>query len=62
LNARYLYNSPVTAPIKKGDTLGKIIILNDDEIIIESNLISNNDIDSGNFIEKAVDAMGYLFN
>ena len=62
LNARYLYNSPVTAPIKKGDTLGKIIILNDDEIIIESNLISNKDIDSGNFIEKAVDAMGYLFN
>lgn len=62
LNARYLYNSPVTAPIKKGDTLGKIIILNDDEIIIESNLISSKDIDSGNFIEKAVDAMGYLFN
>ena len=62
LNARYLYNSPVTAPIKKGDKLGKIIILNDDEIIIESNLISNKDIDSGNFIEKAVDAMGYLFN
>ena len=62
LNARYLYKSPVTAPIKKGDTLGKIIILNDDEIIIESNLISNKDIDSGNFIEKAVDAMGYLFN
>ena len=62
LNARYLYNSPVTAPIKKGDTLGKIIILNDDEIIIESNLISNKDIDGGNFIEKAVDAMGYLFN
>ena len=62
LNARYLYNSPVTAPIKKGDTLGKIIILNVDEIIIESNLISNKDIDSGNFIEKAVDAMGYLFN
>lgn len=62
LNARYIYNSPVTAPIKKGDTLGKIIILNDDEIIIESNLISNKDIDSGNFIEKALDAMGYLFN
>ena len=62
LNARYLYNSPVTAPIKKGDTLGKIIILNDDQIIIESNLISNKDIDGGNFIEKAVDAMGYLFN
>ena len=62
LNARYLYNSPVTAPIKKGDTLGKIIILNDDEIIIESNLISNKDIDSGNLIEKALDAMGYLFN
>ena len=62
LNARYLYNSPVTAPIKKGDKLGKIIILNDDEIIIESNLISNKDIDSGNLIEKALDAMGYLFN
>ena len=62
LNARYLYNSPITAPIKKGDTLGKIIILNDDEIIIESNLISNKDIDSSNFIKRAIDAMGYLFN
>ena len=62
LSARYLYNSPITAPIKKGDTLGKIIILNDDEIIIESNLISNKDIDSSNFIKRAIDAMGYLFN
>ena len=62
LNARYLYNSPITAPIKKGDTIGKIIILNDDEIIIESNLISNKDIDSSNFIKRAIDAMGYLFN
>ena len=62
LNARYLYNSPITAPIKKGDTLGKIIILNDDEIIIESNLISNKDIDRSNFIKRAIDAMGYLFN
>ena len=62
LNARYLYNSPITAPIKKGDTIGKIIILNDDEIIIESNLISNKDIDRSNFIKRAIDAMGYLFN
>ena len=62
LNARYLYNSPITAPIKKGDTIGKIIILNDDKIIIESNLISNKDIDSSNFIKRAIDAMGYLFN
>ena len=62
LNARYLYNSPIAAPIKKGDTIGKIIILNDDEIIIESNLISNKDIDSSNFIKRAIDAMGYLFN
>ena len=62
LNARYLYNSPITAPIKKGDTIGKIIILNDDEIIIESNLISNKDIDNSNFIKRAIDVMGYLFN
>ena len=62
LNARYLYNSPIAAPIKKGDTIGKIIILNDDKIIIESNLISNKDIDSSNFIKRAIDAMGYLFN
>ena len=62
LNARYLYNSPITAPIKKGDTIGKIIILNDDEIIIESNLISNKDIDRSNFIKRAIDVMGYLFN
>ena len=43
------------------DKLRDLVFLST-EIIIESNLISNKDIDSGNFIEKAVDAMGYLFN
>lgn len=62
LNVSYLYNSPITAPVKKGDIIGKITILNDDKIIIESNLISNKDIDSNNFIGKAIDTMGYLFN
>ena len=37
-------------------------ISDDDKIIIESNLISNKDIDSNNFIGKAIDTMGYLFN
>ena len=62
LNARYSFKEPIIAPIKKGDSIGKIIILNDNNIIIETNLISNKDIGVNNVLGKAIGAARYLIN
>ena len=62
LNARYSFKEPIFAPIKKGDSIGKIVILNDNDIIVEANLISNEDIGVNNIVGKAIGAARYLIN
>ena len=53
---------PIFAPIKKGDSIGKIVILNDNDIIVETILISNEDIGVKNIVGKAIGAARYLIN
>ena len=62
LNAKYSYNDPIIAPIKKGEIIGKISILNDNNIIIESNLIANEDINKANIFRKVIEVSKYLLN
>jgi D-alanyl-D-alanine carboxypeptidase (penicillin-binding protein 5/6) len=62
LNARYSFKEPIFAPIKKGDSIGKIVILNDNDIIVETILISNEDIGVKNIVGKAIGAARYLIN
>ena len=62
LNAKFLFNEPIVAPIKKDQVIGKLILFNDKVEIMNSNLISGEDIERKNIFGRTIQKIGYLIN
>ena len=62
LNAKILFNEPIIAPIKKDQVIGKLILFNDKVEIMNSNLISGEDIERKNIFGRTIQKIGYLIN
>ena len=54
------YNGPIKAPINKGDKLGKLTVFINDELRVEEDLISNEDISSSNIFSRLFRSLNYL--
>jgi D-alanyl-D-alanine carboxypeptidase (penicillin-binding protein 5/6) len=50
-----LLNSPVWAPLKKGDKLGELTVMLGDKSLGKFTLISNQDIEQSNIIKRLWD-------
>ena len=62
LNAKYSFSEPIIAPVKKGQYIGKISILNDNIIVAESDLISKQGIKGKSIIGRTLESIRYLIN
>jgi D-alanyl-D-alanine carboxypeptidase (penicillin-binding protein 5/6) len=62
LNAKILFNEPIIAPIKEDQIIGKLILFNDEEEIMNSNLISDENIERNNIFGRTLQKIGYLIN
>ena len=62
LNAKILFNEPIIAPVKKDQVIGKLILFNDKEEIMNSNLISGENIKRNNIFGRTIQKIGYLIN
>tara|TARA_Y100000766_G_scaffold182730_1_gene156813 strand:+ start:150 stop:1322 length:1173 start_codon:yes stop_codon:yes gene_type:complete len=62
LNAKILFNEPIIAPIKKDQVIGKLILFNDKVEIMNSNLISGEDVERKNIFGRTIQKIGYLIN
>jgi len=62
LNAKYSFYEPIIAPVKKGQYIGKILILNDDIIVVESDLISQQEIKRKSIIGRTLESIRYLID
>jgi len=62
LNAKFVFNEPIIAPIKENQIIGKFILFNDKEEILNSNLISGENIEKNNFFERTLQKIEYLIN
>tara|TARA_B100000674_G_scaffold143829_1_gene113402 strand:+ start:705 stop:1880 length:1176 start_codon:yes stop_codon:yes gene_type:complete len=62
LNAKYSFNQPIIAPIKKGQIIGKLTIYNDEKEIINSSLISGENIERNNIFGRILQKIRYLIN
>lgn len=54
------YNSPLLAPIAKGEKVGKFIIKYDEQIIKKCNLIALDAVEDGNFVDKIINKIKYV--
>jgi D-alanyl-D-alanine carboxypeptidase (penicillin-binding protein 5/6) len=62
LNAKYSFNQPIIAPIKKGQIIGKLTVYNDEKEIINSSLISGENIERNNIFGRILQKIRYLIN
>tara|TARA_S200000501_G_scaffold376140_1_gene430153 strand:- start:1458 stop:2630 length:1173 start_codon:yes stop_codon:yes gene_type:complete len=62
LNAKILFNEPIIAPIKEDQVIGKLILFNDEEEIMNSDLISSESIERNNIFGRTIQKIGYLIN
>ena len=62
LNAKFVFNEPIIAPIKENQIIGKFILFNDKEEILNSNLISGENIEKNNFFGRTLQKIEYLIN
>jgi D-alanyl-D-alanine carboxypeptidase (penicillin-binding protein 5/6) len=62
LNAKILFNEPIIAPIKEDQIIGKLILYNDEEEIMNSNLISSENIERNNIFVRTFQKIRYLIN
>ena len=62
LNAKILFNEPIIAPVKEDQVIGKLILFNDKEEIMDSNLISGEKIERNNIFGRTIQKIGYLIN
>lgn len=62
LNAKIMFNEPIIAPIKKDQVIGKLILFNDKVEIMNSNLISGEDVERKNIFGRTIQKIGYLIN
>ena len=54
LNAKLIFSEPIIAPIKENQIIGELILFNDEEEIMNSNLISGENIERNNFFWKDI--------
>ena len=54
------YNSPVEAPIKKDDIIGKFRVVYDDELVGEYDLLAARDVDKVNIFSRLIKSLNYL--
>jgi len=62
LNAKISFNEPIIAPIKEDQIIGKLILYNDEEEIMNSNLISSENIERNNIFGRTFQKIRYLIN
>ncbi len=62
LSAKILFNEPIIAPIKEDQVIGKLILFNDEEEIMNSDLISSESIERNNIFGRTIQKIGYLIN
>ena len=62
LNAKILFNEPIIAPIKEDQIIGLLILYNDEEEIMNSNLISSENIERNNIFGRTFQKIRYLIN
>ena len=54
------YNSPIKAPVNKGDNLGKLYVYINDELIDEANILANESIKKANIFSRILTSFNYL--
>lgn len=52
----------ITAPVQKGQALGKLFISFNNEVLVERPLVALNDMEEGSFFKKIFDQVKQLFN
>ena len=62
LNAKILFNEPIIAPVEEDQVIGKLILFNDKEEIMDFNLISGEKIERSNIFGRTIQKIGYLIN
>lgn len=62
LNAKILFNEPIIAPIKEDQIIGQLILYNDEEEIMNSNLIASENIERNNIFGRTFQKIRYLIN
>ena len=54
------YNTPVEAPVKKDDIIGKFRVVYDDELVGEYDLLASEDVDKVNIFSRLIKSLNYL--
>lgn len=62
LNAKILFNEPIIAPVEEDQVIGKLILFNDKEEIMDFNLISGEKIERSNIFGRTIQKIRYLIN
>ena len=60
LNAKYSFNQPIIAPIKKGQIIGKLNISYNENIIGEYDLLAANNVKKVNMFSRLMKSINYL--
>ena len=55
---RIAFNEPLSAPINRGDSIGTLTVIVDDEVVIEQSLLALNDVPAAGFFARLWD--GFL--
>ena len=54
IELKYEFVESISAPAKKGDVVGKVYLLKDNQVVKEVNLILNNDIEKASYYDNIV--------
>ena len=54
------YNSPIEAPVEKGDKLGKLFVYIDDELKEEANILAKESVKRANIFSRLFTSFNYL--
>ena len=60
IRARIVYDGPLVAPVKKGETVGVVRIYVGDDLLVEKPVVTMADIATGSMQDRALDAVGEL--
>ncbi len=60
IRARIVYDGPLVAPVKKGETVGVVRIYVGDDLLVEKPVVTMADIATGSMQGRALDAVGEL--
>ena len=60
IRAELVYEGPVRAPVKKGDELGKVRFVSDENTIAEIPLFATEDVGESTVIDRAIDTLTFM--